>query len=112
MLVTSERNSSHDIDHIGTEDNQSRVLVDHAVPDPAGPVIAVIVRADQFAMQMGLEVLHESWALCILKHACCSSRARLEGASYLWSGIAPSCCIRANPSKSPRNSVILPEARR
>ena len=75
MVVASELDGSHDIDHAGATHDSLRVLINHAVPDFTGSVIATIVRADQFATQMGFEVLHDRWAQCVLKHICCSSRA-------------------------------------
>jgi hypothetical protein len=57
VLVTCEPDSSYDIDYVGAADDSRRVFINHAVPDPAGRVIVVIVRADQFAMQMAFEIL-------------------------------------------------------
>jgi hypothetical protein len=42
-------------DHINAAHDQSRVFVDHPVLDPAGALVATLVRADQFATQTGLE---------------------------------------------------------
>src|SRR6266487_2993424 len=112
VVEAPELDGSDHIDYIHAAHDHGWVFVDHPVPDPAGCVIATVVRADQFATQRGFEVLQNDRGQCVRKHACCSFRVHLEGAIYPWSGIAPSCCIRANPSKSPRNSVIFPEARR
>src|SRR5438067_322544 len=83
VVEAPEPDGSHDIDHVGAADESRRVLINHAVPDPASRVIAVIVRADQFAPQMGFEVLHNSWLQCILKHTCCSSLSSTTGGCQL-----------------------------
>lgn len=47
-------------DHVadpGAADDQRRALVDHAIPDPAGGVVAVVPRADDLAAQAGREIL-------------------------------------------------------
>src|SRR6266516_7844987 len=82
VMVTSKLDGSDHIDYIDAADDQSRVFVDHPVPDLPGSVIATLVRAEQFATQIGFEILQNGRMQCVLKHACCSSRAQLSGASY------------------------------
>jgi len=56
MVIASELDGMNHIDNISASHDQSRVFINHPVPDLAAGVIAPVVRADQFAMQMGLEV--------------------------------------------------------
>ncbi len=52
------------VNHVGNSgavDNQCRALVDHAVPDLAGVVIARVARTQQFTEQAGFEIFDVTW---------------------------------------------------
>ena len=73
VLAAGERNSSHDIDHIGTADESRRVLVNPAVPDPACLVVVPVTLADESTMHPRLEILQGYRGESGVKHGRASS---------------------------------------
>src|SRR5579885_3633395 len=55
ILEARKLDRTCDVGTVHAADDQGRISIDHAVPDPAGALIATIVRADQFATQTGTE---------------------------------------------------------
>ncbi len=57
MLIARELHGPHHVSNIDTAGDSRRIFVNHAIPHPAGVVIGFIARHDQFAMEVGFEVL-------------------------------------------------------
>src|SRR5207237_10568145 len=51
VVLTTEVDRRNDIGHIGTSRDQGGMLVDHAVVDFAGCVVALIIGLDEFSPQ-------------------------------------------------------------
>ena len=68
VLTACELDSRDDIGNVGAADDQGRVLVYHPIPDPTGALIALVARADQFAVQTFLEVLKGISVYRYVKH--------------------------------------------
>ena len=81
MGIASELDSMDHIGHVSAVHDHSRVFLNYPVPDRAAGVIATVVRTDQFAMQMGFEVLQGSGIQRVLNHTGLSSMVRR--ASYV-----------------------------
>jgi hypothetical protein len=56
-VFARKANTADDIGRAGTARDQRRALVDHAVPDLAGGIVALIFGAQQFAAKVGCELV-------------------------------------------------------
>jgi len=67
MLEAREIDRTNDVGTVSATANQGRIFVNHPVPHPTGAVVAIVVRENQFTVQMGPEVPkgHGVWS-CII----------------------------------------------
>ena len=57
VLAASELDGPDYIGNVGAADKQGRVLINHAIPDPASAVVGLVTWNDQVAAQAGFEIV-------------------------------------------------------
>ena len=73
MLEASELDRMRDVGTGSAADDQGRIFVNHPIPHPAGAVVTIVVREDQFTVQRGPEVPKGHGVYRSMKHTSPSS---------------------------------------